>query len=171
MARAGRGKRWSYQLGVGRVKVPGKRRVKSPGYGAIRRRMSRGSSARPQGFSTTKAVLALMTGGISLAFTGSPFGDSAEPSPRVRATRSNRVRATHDPSLQVAIDRRLATQVARAQTRLVEIELELEQTREELWVYETSNQLSQVRTRKLRIAQLAKLRNKWLEQLELLGTS
>lgn len=110
-----------------------------------------------------------MTGGISLAFTGSPFGDSDEPSPRVRATRSNRVRAMYDPALQVAIDHRLAAQVARAQTRLVEIELELEQTREELWAYETSNQFSQARTRKLRIAQLAKLRNKWLEQLELLG--
>lgn len=79
MARAGKGKRWQYQLGVGRVRVPGKRRAKGPGFGAIRRRMSRGSrTAGGGGISFGGALLAVMTSGLSLFFTGSPFRGAAK---------------------------------------------------------------------------------------------
>jgi len=169
VARAGKGKRWQYQLGVGRVRVPGKRRAKGPGYGTIRRRMSRGGGAsRRQEFSAGKAMLALMTGGISLIFTGSPFGRSNNSLPKNRSPRRTRVHAIYEPARQVDISSRIGAQLSRAQARLEEIELELEETRQELWMYESSNQSSLVRTRKLRIAQLSKMRTKWLEQLEML---
>lgn len=170
MARAGRGKRWGYQIGVGRVRVPGKRRVKSPGYGAIRRRFSRGGGAREQHqeFSAGKAVLALMTGGISLIFTGSPFGRSNTSLPRRRSTRNTRVHGVYELARHVDISSRVGAQIARAHARLEEIELELEENRQELLVYEISNQTSLVRIRKLQIAQLLKMQTKWLEQIEML---
>lgn len=169
MARAGRGKRWQYQLGVGRVRVPGKRRAKGPGYGSIRRRKSRGGGAsRRQEFSAGKAMLALMTGGISLFFTGSPFGRAHNSLPKNRSARTTRVHAVYEPARQVDIASRINAQLSRAQARLEEIELELEQTRQELWMYERSNQSALVRTGRLRIAQLSKMRIKWLEQLAML---
>jgi hypothetical protein len=78
------------------------------------------------------------------------------------------VHAIYEPARQVDISSRIGAQLSRAQARLEEIELELEETRQELWMYESSNQSSLVRTRKLRIAQLSKMRTKWLEQLEML---
>ena len=113
-------------------------------------------------------MLALMTGGISLIFTGSPFGRANNSLPKNRSTRTTRVHAVYEPARQVDISSQIDAQLARAQARLEEIELELEETRQQLWIYESSNQASLVRTRKSRIAQLSKMQIKWLEQLAML---
>lgn len=169
MARAGKGKRWQYQLGVGRVRVPGKRRAKGPGFGAIRRRMFRGSrSSSSGGFSSGKTFLAIMTGGISLFFTGSPFGGAAE-RPRGSRSSGNKTRSTRfNPLLQVALPPRLAAQQLSAQQKLTEVDAELESLRQEVWAAESANQAAKVRSGKKRIAQLHMLRKRWVEQLTML---
>jgi hypothetical protein len=167
VARAGRGKRWQYQLGVGRVRVPGKRRVKGPGYGAIRRRMSRGTHTGG-GFSSSKALLALMTGGISLFFTGSPFSGADDSPIRSRVRRSKRDDRYFDPRLQISLESRRSAQELRALQRLDEIKFELLSLREEVWAAEISGESPTVRRGTKRIAQLDFLHCKWREQLLML---
>jgi len=169
VARAGKGKRWQYQLGVGRVRVPGKRRAKGPGFGAIRRRMSRGSrSSNSGGFSSGKAFLAIMTGGISLFFTGSPFSGAAT-WPRGSRSSGSKTRSTRfNPLLQVALPSRLAAQQLGAQQKLAEVEAELEILRQEVWAAENANEAATVRRGKKRIVQLHMIRKRWTEQLTML---
>lgn len=169
MARAGKGKRWKYQLGVGRVRVPGKRRIKSPGFGAIRRRMSRDSrSAGGGGISFGGALLAVMTGGLSLFFRGSPFSGAAKRPQKTGKSGSTRNRASFVPHLQVALQTRTAAQVQRAQKKVLEVEAELEEVRHDVLIAEQLNRMTQVANGKKRILQLHKLQREWAKQLEML---
>jgi hypothetical protein len=109
-----------------------------------------------------------MTGGISLFFTGSPFGGAAE-RPRGSRGSGSKTRSTRfNPLLQVALPPRLAAQQLSAQQKLAEVDAELEILRQEVWAAENANEAAIVRRGKKRIAHLHALRMRWAEQLTML---
>lgn len=109
-----------------------------------------------------------MTGGISLFFTGSPFGGTAERPRGSRSSGSKTRRISFNPLLQVALPSRLAAQQIGAQQKLAEVEAELEILRQEVWAAENANEAAIVRRGKKRIAHLHALRMRWAEQLTML---
>ena len=109
-----------------------------------------------------------MTGGISLFFTGSPFGGAAG-RPRGSRSSGSKTRPTNfNPLLQVALPSRLAAQQLGAKQKLAEVEAELEILRQEVWAAENANEAATVRKGKKRIAHLHMLRMRWAEQLTML---
>jgi hypothetical protein len=131
--------------------------------------MSRGSRpASGGGISFGGALLAVMTGGLSLFFTSSPFGGAAKRPQKTRKSGSTRNRANFVPHLQVALQTRTSTQVQRAQQKVLEVKAELEEVRHDVLIAEQPNRMTQVANGKKRILQLHKLQKEWAKQLEML---
>jgi hypothetical protein len=131
--------------------------------------MSRGSRpASGGGISFGGALLAVMTGGLSLFFTGSLFNGAAKHPQKTRKSGSTRNRANFVPHLQVALQTRTSTQVQRAQQKVLEVKAELEEVRHDVLIAEQPNRMTQVANGKKRILQLHKLQKEWAKQLEML---
>ena len=169
MARAGRGMRWRYDIGVGAVRVPGKPRIKSPGFGMIRRRMFRSKRAtKTSGSYSSSGLLAVFTGGLSLLFGGSSFGGTTFEHDYPKIRKGRRPRASFDARLQVPLSARLLHQLAHAKKKLEEVNKEIEEVNEELWISEQYGMVRDVTARRKRLVQLEKLKIKWSEQTQLL---
>lgn len=167
MAKAGKGKRWRYDLGVGRVRVPGKTRRKGPSYKSRRRGTH---SGHPGGISWGQAFLAVMTGGVSLLFRGGATptpggGRASRPSRHVkRASRSRWA----NPALQVDLPTRTANQISEAKAKLSGLRREIRETEVQITRAKQSRDGSGVAELAKNLKELRHFENQWEKQLSLL---
>ena len=167
MAKAGKGKRWRYDLGVGRVRVPGKPRRKGPNYNS---RLRSTHSGQPGGISWGQAFLAVMTGGVSLLFRG-----GAAPTPRgSRVSRPSRhvKKASRakwaNPDLQVELPARSAKQISEAKAKLTGLRREIRETEVQITRAKQSRDGSGVTELAKNLKELRHFENQWEKQLSLL---
>ena len=167
MAKAGKGKRWRYDLGVGRVRVPGKPRRKGPSYKSRRRSTHSGQTG---GISWGQAFLAVMTGGVSLLFRGgatpTPGGGRAiRPSRHVK--KASRARWAN-PALQVELPIRTASQISEAKAKLTGLRREIRETEVQITRAKQSRHGSGVTELAKNLKELRHFENQWEKQLSLL---
>lgn len=167
MAKAGKGKRWRYDLGVGRVRVPGKTRRKGPSYKSRRRGTH---SGHPGGISWGQAFLAVMTGGVSLLFRGGATptpggGRASRPSRYVEKT--SRARWAN-PALQVDLPIRTANQISEAKAKLAGLRREIRETEAEITLAKQLRDSSGVSNLARNLKELRHFEDQWKKQLSLL---
>ncbi len=167
MAKAGKGKRWRYELGVGRVRVPGKPRRKGPSYKSRRRGTH---SGQPGGISWGQAFLAVMTGGVSLLFRGGAAPTSrgsrvSQPSRHVK--KASRAKWAN-PALQVELPARTAKQISEAKAKLTGLRREIRETEVQITRAKQSRDGSGVTELAKNLKELRHFENQWEKQLSLL---
>jgi hypothetical protein len=167
LAKAGKGKRWRYDLGVGRVRVPGKPRRKGLSYKGQRRGTHSGQTG---GISWGQAFLAVMTGGVSLLFRGGATpttggGRASRPSRHVkRASRSRWA----NPALQVDLPTRTANQISEAKAKFSGLRREIRETEVQITRAKQSRDGSGVTELAKNLKELRHFENQWEKQLSLL---
>lgn len=167
MAKAGKGKRWRYDLGVGRVRVPGKPRRKGP---KLKVRHVRTRSGQSGGNSWGQAFLAVMTGGASLLFrgSGSPTparGRTSRPSKPVK--KASRARWA-DPTLQVELPPRTSQQISNAKAKLAELRREIQEIEGKITIAKRSRASSVIQQLTKTLRDLRHFETQWEKQLALL---
>jgi len=167
LAKAGKGKRWRYNLGVGRVRVPGKPRRKGLSYKSRRRGTNSGQLG---GISWGQAFLAVMTGGVSLLFRGGPApttggGRASRPSRYVK--KASRARWVN-PAPQVDLPTRTANQISEAKAKLTRLRREIRETEVEITLAKQSRDASGVSKLAKNLKELRHFENQWKKQLSLL---
>ena len=167
LAKAGKGKRWRNDIGVGRVRVPGKPRRKGPSY---RGRRSGTRSAQSGGISWGQAFLAVMTGGVSLLFRGggssTPVsGSTSRPRKKVRKTANI---GWYSPELQVSLPTRTTAQVERAIKKLDQLRQEIAETEDALQRSKSSGAASSVARLTKTLGELRHFEKQWRKQARLL---
>ena len=167
MAKAGKGKRWRYDLGVGRVRVPGKPRRKGPSYKSRRRGTP---SGKPGGISWGQAFLAVMTGGVSLLFRGAATptsGGSRASRPSRHVKKASRARWAN-PALQVELTARTVKQISDAEVKLTGLRREMRETEIKIARAKQSRDGSGVSKLAKNLKELRHFESQWEKQLSLL---